>query len=34
LSGFKIEFLDALPPNDDDTRLFGMGGIDVHLVCH
>ena len=34
LGGFKIEFFDALPANDDDTRLLGMGGIDEHLVGH
>ena len=34
LGGFKIEFFDPLPANDDDTRLLGMGGIDEHLIGH
>ena len=31
---FEVEFLDAVPLDDDHAGLFGVGGIDEHLAAH
>ena len=33
-SGFEVEFLDLLAAHYHHPRLFRVGGIDKHLVCH
>jgi hypothetical protein len=31
---FEVEFLNPASIHDDDTRFFGVRGVDEHLLCH
>ena len=32
--GFEIEFFETIAVDDHHPRLFGMGGVDKHALCH